>query len=189
MKNQLNKLNLPKDESNASDIESRSKPIPPLGPNPHLHQYLVHLLTIALIITAILFPLAINGASTSANQLPLLPEAHIDSQTGAMGLTDGADSASGSADTEPAMTKEAAALAEIKYPRVPVDSSDIVSVGYNPETKNLFVEFKGGRVYKYSGVPAEIHDKLMKANSHGRFFNRKVKDKGYKATQLQKDVD
>ncbi|HVK67060.1 MAG TPA: KTSC domain-containing protein, partial [Polyangium sp.] len=48
-------------------------------------------------------------------------------------------------------------------PRVPVTSTSLRSVGYNPEAHELDLEFKDGRLYRYSGVPAEVHDELLHA--------------------------
>ncbi|MET8815171.1 KTSC domain-containing protein [Streptomyces sp. NPDC004549] len=53
--------------------------------------------------------------------------------------------------------------------RVPVNSSNVRAVGY-AETV-LEVEFHGGSVYRYSGVPASVHASLMGAASKGRYMN------------------
>jgi XTP/dITP diphosphohydrolase len=54
--------------------------------------------------------------------------------------------------------------------RLPVESSDIVSIGYDPAAKILEVEFQGGRVYQYRGVEPDIHAQFMRADSYGTFF-------------------
>lgn len=54
--------------------------------------------------------------------------------------------------------------------RKPIDSSAIASVGYDPEKETLEVEFQSGNVYRYSGVPEEIYEDLLRARSKGRFF-------------------
>lgn len=53
--------------------------------------------------------------------------------------------------------------------RKPVKSSNVVSVGYDAEARELHVEFKGGKVYAYSGVPQEIADHLFQVQSVGRY--------------------
>jgi hypothetical protein len=58
-----------------------------------------------------------------------------------------------------------------------VESSNIDSFHYNTETKELFVTFKGGRVYKYQGVPEKTIRSWQKAESYGKFFNSKIKPK------------
>lgn len=54
--------------------------------------------------------------------------------------------------------------------REPVTSSNLVSVGYDPETQTLEIEFKEGRVYQYYKVPVEIYQGLMAAGSKGSYF-------------------
>lgn len=63
--------------------------------------------------------------------------------------------------------------------RVPVQSSNLVSVGYEAETLTLEIEFHHGSVYQYYGVPAEIHDGLINAGSKGTFFHQSIKKGGY----------
>lgn len=55
--------------------------------------------------------------------------------------------------------------------RIPVESSDIVSVGYDAQNRTLEIEFHGGRIYQYRNVDADIHAQLMRADSHGEYFN------------------
>lgn len=55
--------------------------------------------------------------------------------------------------------------------RTPVDSSDLVSVGYDPLTRILEVEFKENRVYQYLDVPKDIYEGLLRAESYGRYFH------------------
>lgn len=54
--------------------------------------------------------------------------------------------------------------------RTIVRSSNLYSVGYNPFTGVLEVQFRNGRVYEYHDVPPAVHDGLMNAHSHGHFF-------------------
>ena len=56
-----------------------------------------------------------------------------------------------------------------------VSSSNIVSVGYDPNSETLEVEFRGG-VYEYYNVPQFMYDRLMEAGSIGTFFNAEIKD-------------
>lgn len=67
--------------------------------------------------------------------------------------------------------------------RQPVTSSNIVSVGHDPEKDELHVEFRGGNVYIYSGVDADKHAAMMKADSVGGFFHANIKGGGYKFTK------
>ncbi|MCJ7668218.1 MAG: KTSC domain-containing protein [Anaerolineae bacterium] len=60
--------------------------------------------------------------------------------------------------------------------RQPVSSTDIRSIGYDPESQTLEVEFHSGGVYQYFGVPASVYSGLMSASSHGKYFHRHVKN-------------
>lgn len=60
--------------------------------------------------------------------------------------------------------------------REPVSSSNLVSVGYDPTSEKLEVEFKSGLVYEYYNVPQFIYDQLMQAASIGSFFNAEIRN-------------
>ena len=66
-----------------------------------------------------------------------------------------------------------------KITRVPVESSNLASVGYSGVDEVLEVEFQGGSVYRYSEVPVEVYEELMNADSHGSYFHYNVKEAGY----------
>ncbi len=68
--------------------------------------------------------------------------------------------------------------------RVSVQSSNLVSVGYEVETLTLEIEFHHGGVYQYFGVPAEIHDGLINAGSKGTFFHQYIKKGGYPYSKI-----
>lgn len=59
--------------------------------------------------------------------------------------------------------------------RLSVESSAIESVGYDARTRTLEVEFVGGGVYRYLGVPPREHETLMRAGSLGEYVNRRIK--------------
>jgi hypothetical protein len=67
--------------------------------------------------------------------------------------------------------------------RTPVNSSNIKSVGYDPIRKVLEVEFKTGSVHQYEDVPHDLPEKMVKADSVGRFFNQHVKNR-FKSSRL-----
>jgi len=56
-----------------------------------------------------------------------------------------------------------------------VSSTSINRVGYNQKTRTLEVEFRNGRAYQYLGVPPQVYDQLMQADSKGRFINFIIK--------------
>jgi len=57
-----------------------------------------------------------------------------------------------------------------------VESSVLVSVGYDPQRRVLEVEFVSGARYQYLDVPAQVHLELLQAPSLGAFFNREIRD-------------
>ena len=57
----------------------------------------------------------------------------------------------------------------------PVSSSNLRSVGYDPDTAILEIEFHNGGIYRYSNVPAQVHHGLMRAASHGQYFHQSIK--------------
>lgn len=67
--------------------------------------------------------------------------------------------------------------------RTPVNSSNLVSVGYDAGSATLEIEFDGGRVYQYAEVPQEAHKALVNADSIGSHFHRHIRDK-YPTTEI-----
>ena len=57
-----------------------------------------------------------------------------------------------------------------------VASSNLASVGYDPATETLEVEFLSGSVYQYYNVPENVYDELMKESSKGRFLHYHIKN-------------
>lgn len=68
--------------------------------------------------------------------------------------------------------------------RTPVSSSNLQSVGYDSSQNRLEIEFHGGRVYQYTGVPESIYRGLMNAKSHGTYFHRNIKNR-YPYSQIR----
>jgi len=59
--------------------------------------------------------------------------------------------------------------------RTPVTSSQIKSIGHDPENNLLEVEFNSGGVYQYQNFTSTHHEKLMGAESKGSHFGKHVK--------------
>jgi len=59
--------------------------------------------------------------------------------------------------------------------RTPVSSSILESVGYDPETQTLEVEFKEGGIYRYFEVPESVYNGLLSVDSHGSFYAEHIK--------------
>ena len=55
-----------------------------------------------------------------------------------------------------------------------VNSSNVVAVGY--ENKNLYVNYRRG-FYVYKDVPKDVYERLLKAESKGKFMCSEVKGK------------
>lgn len=81
---------------------------------------------------------------------------------------------------------------------VPVKSSQIHAIGYEPETRELHVQFHRhgyddaggktktpGHTYAYSDVPPEAHTALMEAESKGKHFGEHIKGKLFKYRKLE----
>ncbi|MBI1886043.1 MAG: KTSC domain-containing protein [Chloroflexi bacterium] len=61
--------------------------------------------------------------------------------------------------------------------RQAVSSSNLRSIGYDPATALLEIEFQDGAVYQYFNVPEHIYRGLMGASSHGSYFHQFIRDK------------
>ncbi|MET3807502.1 hypothetical protein ABIB25_004528 [Nakamurella sp. UYEF19] len=61
--------------------------------------------------------------------------------------------------------------------RQPVSGSTVASIGYDPSTAVLQLEFVSGDVYSYFLVPASVHRALMGSPSKGRFFGEHIRDR------------
>lgn len=65
-----------------------------------------------------------------------------------------------------------------------VVSSNIVSIGYDPDYMVLEIEFLSGSVYQFYDVPQSIYDGLMAADSHGKFLDIYIKKGGYRCSPV-----
>jgi hypothetical protein len=59
---------------------------------------------------------------------------------------------------------------------VRLESSNLAQVRYNESDALLEVQFKSGSVYRYITVPVTVWDALLRAPSHGKYFNRAIKN-------------
>lgn len=58
---------------------------------------------------------------------------------------------------------------------IPVNSSNISSIGYNEEERILFVEFNRGPIYQYFDVPKHVYQALLAVPSKGDYFIDHIK--------------
>ena len=67
---------------------------------------------------------------------------------------------------------------------IPVASSQIAAVGYDPPTRELVIRFRGSGqhpevIYSYASVPAEVAAGLVNAGSPGSYFHRHIRHGHY----------
>jgi hypothetical protein len=60
-------------------------------------------------------------------------------------------------------------------PRRPVKSDNLKSIGYDPSSLQLTVQFHDGQLYAYQGVLPPVHSELMASPSKGRFLHKYLK--------------
>ena len=58
-----------------------------------------------------------------------------------------------------------------------VDSTAISDIDYDADRAKLFVRFASGELYVYVGVPGEVHRSFVDADSKGRFFQFRIRDR------------
>lgn len=61
--------------------------------------------------------------------------------------------------------------------RLPVDSSNITSIGYAEDRQILAIQFKSGSLFHYRGVPLAVFEAFGAAPSRGSFFAKEIKGK------------
>lgn len=67
--------------------------------------------------------------------------------------------------------------AERRVERTKLESSVLSSAAYSEDSRILELQFEDGSRYQYFGVPGDVHEELMSAESAGEFFNQKIKRK------------
>ena len=58
-----------------------------------------------------------------------------------------------------------------------VESSAIRGIDYDAPSRTLLVIFIDGDGYAYAGVPPELYAEFLEAESKGRFFAQRVRDR------------
>lgn len=72
---------------------------------------------------------------------------------------------------------------------MPVPSSVIYGMRYEPRGRTLDVVFRGGRgTYRYFGVPLNVWRAFVRAPSKGTYLNTVFKDKGFGYEKLEEWV-
>ena len=58
---------------------------------------------------------------------------------------------------------------------LPVVSSNVKAVGYDPDTQTMRVEFHSGGIYDHADVPPAQHAAVINAPSVGKHYNRHIR--------------
>ncbi len=70
--------------------------------------------------------------------------------------------------------------------RLPVDSTSIATIGYDPELRILELEFRQtGEVYQYFDVPPQEYGAFLQAESKGTHLNQQFKRRGYRYVRVK----
>jgi len=59
--------------------------------------------------------------------------------------------------------------------RVALQSTVLQAASYRDRCALLELEFRGGAIYRYVGVPAQTYRELLLAESHGQYFNTHIR--------------
>ena len=59
--------------------------------------------------------------------------------------------------------------------RTTVNSSNVLSIGYDVQSGILEVEFTSGDIYQYFNVPEYLYHQFIQASSHGQFLNENIR--------------
>lgn len=60
---------------------------------------------------------------------------------------------------------------------IPVRSSAIRAVGYDPDSMRMQIRFAQGDTYTFCRVPQHIYDGLLAAGSKGAYYDRYIRDR------------
>ncbi len=58
---------------------------------------------------------------------------------------------------------------------IAVESTTLTTVAYDADRQLLQLGFRDQVVYRYFGVPVEVHENLLRALSKGSYFNRFIR--------------
>ena len=64
----------------------------------------------------------------------------------------------------------------MEFKRAAVNSSNVKSAGYDPQSQTFEIEFLTG-IYRFKEVPQEVVDGFQAAESKGRYFAQNIKGK------------
>ena len=56
-----------------------------------------------------------------------------------------------------------------------VDSSNVEAIGYDPDARELYVQFIGSGNYAYLDVEEWVCDEFLQADSKGQYLNQNIR--------------
>lgn len=59
--------------------------------------------------------------------------------------------------------------------RLPIESALMKEIGYDPEEKEMYINFHKGGLFKYSNVENDTWDEFVRAESKGKYFHAMIK--------------
>ena len=60
---------------------------------------------------------------------------------------------------------------------VAVDSRLFAAAAYRKQTRQLYLRFRDGDVYRYFDCPLSVYEEFLAAGSKGRYFSQKVRNR------------
>lgn len=76
-------------------------------------------------------------------------------------------------------------LHPLKVERIPVNSSNVRSIGYNGRRRHLVIEYHNGRIYVYKGVEKRILVRILESDSKGQAVWKYIRGWGIKYERLR----
>lgn len=60
---------------------------------------------------------------------------------------------------------------------IPVSSSAISAIGYDPATMRMKIRFKDGGTYDFCSVPQRVFTTFLRASSKGTYYTDHIRDR------------
>lgn len=61
--------------------------------------------------------------------------------------------------------------------RVDLQSTSLNAAIWQDQDASLELEFRSGAIYRYLGVPDQVYQELLSAESSGRYFNQHIRNR------------
>lgn len=63
---------------------------------------------------------------------------------------------------------------------IPVQSTHLAQIGYDPDAMTMQIMFKNGSLYAYSNIDPETYSAMMNSGDVGRYFTEIIKPQRYR---------